>query len=225
LPEIARANDCGERTAMSELALKAPASGLVRATDWIERAVVFALFLGLLSRIGASLGKNPLNVLLLISDGMVVALVMFRRRTDQISPLAIDWLLAFAATAAPLMAGPGGRNLMPIWAGSVMMGVGVVLSVWAKAALWRSFGLVAANRGVKSSGPYRWVRHPMYVGYFITQVGFMLLNPIWTNLALYGAAFCLQVLRLRAEEALLGADPAYAAYMKSTPYRLIPGLF
>ena len=210
---------------MSEAVLTDSQSNVVRAIDWVERAVVLAMFVGLFTRVGSTLAQHPLNVLILVSDGMVVMLVMFRRRTERVSLLPVDWLLAFAATAAPLMASPGGQALVPVTVGASMMALGVVLSVWAKVALWRSFGLVAANRGVKSSGPYRWVRHPMYLGYALTQVGFVLLNPVWINLALYGSAFCLQLLRLRAEEQLLGRDPAYAAYMKSTPYRLAPGLF
>ena len=123
------------------------------------------------------------------------------------------------------MAIGGGHPLAPDAVGYGLMAAGLLLNFYAKAALWRSFGLVAANRGVKSSGPYRMVRHPMYLGYTITQVGFCLLNPTWTNIGLYSSAFVLQILRLRAEEELLAKDPAYAEYMTHTRFRLIPGLF
>jgi protein-S-isoprenylcysteine O-methyltransferase Ste14 len=216
-----------------ELAIKAPgkpqaktlAASTLRIIDWVEKTVILVLFFGLLSRIGATLAQHPFNVLLLVSDGIVVVMMVLRRRTEAVSQLPMDWLLAMAATAAPLMAMGGGHALVSDPLGYGLMAAGLFLSLYAKVALWRSFGLVAANRGVKSGGPYRLVRHPMYLGYTITQVGFVLLNPVWTNFALYGSAFLLQILRLRAEEELLAHDPAYAAYMKVTRYRLAPGLF
>jgi len=217
------------RTATVELAIKAPtkapAASTLRLIDWVEKTVILILFFGLLSRIGATLAQHPFNILLLVSDGIVVVMMVLRRRTDAVSQLPMDWLLALGATAAPLMAIGGGRALTSDAVGYGLMASGLFLSLYAKVALWRSFGLVAANRGIKSSGPYRLVRHPMYLGYTITQVGFVLLNPVWTNFALYGSAFLLQILRLRAEEELLSRDPAYAAYMKATPYRLAPGIF
>jgi protein-S-isoprenylcysteine O-methyltransferase Ste14 len=212
-----------------ELAIKTPAKTLgasaLRMIDWVEKTVILVLFFGLLSRIGATLSQHPFNVLLLVSDGIVVVMMVLRRRTEAVSQLPMDWLLALAATAAPLMAMGGGHALVSDPVGYSMMACGLFLSLYAKAALWRSFGLVAANRGVKSSGPYRFVRHPMYLGYAITQVGFVLLNPVWPNIALYGSAFVLQIMRLRAEEGLLSQDPAYAAYMTCTRFRLVPGLF
>jgi len=84
---------------------------------------------------------------------------------------------------------------------------------------------MAANRGVKRHGPYRLIRHPMYLGYAVTQIGFALLNPVWSNFLIYGAAFGLQIFRLKAEEGLLVQDPIYAAYMQRVRYRLAPGLF
>ncbi len=216
-----------------ELAIKAPGkpqaktlgASTLRIIDWVEKTVILVLFFGLFSRIGATLPQHPFNVLLLVSDGIVVVMMVLRRRTEAVSQLPMDWLLAMAATAAPLMAMGGGHALVSDPVGYGLMAAGLFLSLYAKVALWRSFGLVAANRGVKSSGPYRLVRHPMYLGYTITQVGFVLLNPVWTNVALYGSAFLLQILRLRAEEDLLSQDPAYAAYMTCTRFRLVPGIF
>ena len=210
---------------MTDLAIKGASANLLRFIDWAEKTVLFVLFLGLLYRVGGTLQQQPFNILLLISDGFVVMLMLLRRRTDAVSQKPMDWLLAAMATAAPMMVSGGGVALIPQVTGALIMAGGLIFSLYAKVVLWRSFGLVPANRGVKSSGPYRLVRHPMYLGYMITQVGFLLLNPVWTNLALYGSAFALQIMRLKAEESLLAQDPSYAAYMTATRYRLLPGLF
>ena len=204
---------------------KGRSASTLRLIDWAEKAVILVLFVGLVTRIGATLGQHPFNILLLMSDGVVVVMMMLRRRTDAVSQLPMDWLLAFAATAAPLMARGGGHPLVSDTVGYGLMATGLFVNFYAKLALWRSFGLVAANRGVKSSGPYRLVRHPMYLGYTITQVGFVLLNPVWSNVGLYLSAFLLQILRLRAEEDLLAQDPSYADYVTRTRYRLLPGVF
>ena len=95
----------------------------------------------------------------------------------------------------------------------------------AKIALWRSFGILPANRGVKTGGPYRLLRHPMYAGYLVTHVGFLVGFPSMQNTALYAAAFAVQVGRLLREEAILKEDPVYRNYAARVRYRLIPGLF
>ena len=102
---------------------------------------------------------------------------------------------------------------------------GFALQLSAKLTLRRSFGVVAANRGVKASGPYRLVRHPMYAGYALTHIGFLLAGPSLWNLALYGTVLTIAVRRIVAEERVLREDPAYRALAAKVRYRLLPGLF
>ncbi|MDB5724736.1 MAG: isoprenylcysteine carboxyl methyltransferase, partial [Novosphingobium sp.] len=45
------------------------------------------------------------------------------------------------------------------------------------------------------------------------------------NLAIYVIGWTAQILRLLAEERLLGQDPAYREYMAQVRWRLIPGVF
>ena len=78
---------------------------------------------------------------------------------------------------------------------------------------------------VVSTGPYRYVRHPMYLGYFITQVAFLLANLTISNVIKYFVAWAFQILRIREEEKLLMRDEAYADYSTSVRHRLIPGVY
>ena len=84
---------------------------------------------------------------------------------------------------------------------------------------------MAANRGVVSSGPYRLVRHPIYLGYLVTHAGFLLSNASARNAAIYAAAYVFQLARIHAEERILGQDGSYREYLRSVRYRLIPGLY
>jgi protein-S-isoprenylcysteine O-methyltransferase Ste14 len=84
---------------------------------------------------------------------------------------------------------------------------------------------VAANRGIVVEGPYRIVRHPIYLGYLVTHVGFLLANWNARNVALYVIEYVFQVYRIVAEERLLMEDESYRSYTGRVRYRLIPGIF
>ena len=153
-------------------------------------------------------------------------LVLTRPPREAFSTTPRDWLRGGAAPAGPLLINPEDVPL----AGFVQLGVGLVLigNVWqatAKLVLRRSFGIAPANRGVKISGPYRLMRHPMYFGYLLTHIGILVLMPSLWNLAIYAVAWFAQIFRLLAEERLLGEDENYRAYQSQVRYRLVPGLF
>ena len=71
---------------------------------------------------------------------------------------------------------------------ALLAGLWIGFKLYGKLALGRSFGIVAANRGVVSSGPYRLVRHPIYLGYLVTHAGFLLSNMSARNVLVYAAA-------------------------------------
>jgi protein-S-isoprenylcysteine O-methyltransferase Ste14 len=196
--------------------------------DALERLAIVLLYLWLVWRIVASFdGSGQLiSVFLAFSEGLVLVFTLVRRRSREISGRVGDWLLALAATAAPLLVQPApGRALVPTAFALGLMIFGMLLQIHAKFALGRSFGCVAANRGLKFGGPYRFVRHPMYSGYLMSHLAFLAMNPSARNGLLYLLAYALQVPRLLAEERLLGHDAGYREYRRSVRYRLIPGLF
>jgi len=205
-----------------------PATKLQTWLDVIERGAVTVLYCWLFFRLLDGFGENGefTNILPLISEGLVVVFMLVRRTSSQVSRNAGDWLLAFAATCAPLLVAPKlGSSLVVPLAGAMVWLVGMLIQLHAKVVLGRSFGLVPANRGLKISGPYRLVRHPMYLGYLLTHVAFFALNPSTWNFAVYFACYCLQIPRLLAEERLLRKDPEYVSYESAVRYRLLPGVF
>lgn len=192
--------------------------------DRAEQVAIVVLYSFLVYRV--SISENPYAVLLAMTEGAILFFVMIRRPTAAISMRLGDWLLAFTATAAPLLIAPGNKGpeiLIP--AGVIFVLFGNGLQLWAKLVLRRSFGIAPANRGVKVSGPYRAVRHPMYAGYLASHIGLFMLMPSLFNLTVYAIAWCAQVLRLQAEERLLSEDDAYQALKDKVHHRLIPGIF
>ena len=196
------------------------------ALDWAERLAIAALYAWFASKVMASaLSGHWYDGLLLASETALVVFVLLRRHTEHVSRKPHEWLLAAAATTGPLLVAPSGE---PLIAGAVcgaLMFLGLLVQVSAKVTLARSFGIVPANRGVKIEGPYRFVRHPMYAGYLLTHVGFLLAHPTAWNAAVYAVSLGLQVMRLLAEERLLGQDPKYVAFRGSVRWRLAPGIF
>jgi len=164
--------------------------------------------------------------LLLISETAVALFALIRRPTDKLSMELGDWLLAITATSAGLLIIPG-VTLVPALAplGVFFAVGGNFVQAWAKLVLRRSFGVAPANRGIKLTGPYRYVRHPMYAGYLLVHVGVMILMFSPINMVIYAIGWWAQILRIRAEERLLSQDPEYAAYMTTVRWRLIPGVF
>lgn len=190
--------------------------------DWFERVVIVLLFAWLGLRIYGSLDETPFNLFFLISEGAVALFVLLRRPTDQISVKPFDWAVGFAGTMLPMLLIPSGNG----WSGgAVLLIAGVAIALGAKFSLRRSFGIVAANRGIKSNGLYGAVRHPMYLGYFLANVGMLTLNPSFVNAGLLFLWAACQVARIKAEEGILMQDVAYQDHAKKVRFRLLPFVY
>jgi protein-S-isoprenylcysteine O-methyltransferase Ste14 len=97
--------------------------------------------------------------------------------------------------------------------------------VVGKLTLRRSFGLVPANRGIVVAGPYMLVRHPIYTGYLITHLAFVLAYPQWRNIAVAICADGALIVRAMFEERILSRDTAYQSYCARVAWHLVPGVF
>lgn len=174
----------------------------------------------------AAAAINAQAILLVVSETLGIALILARRPSKLVSTRPVDWTLSLAAVILPLLVAPaaGGTPVLANVATALML-IGLSVQIAAKLSLWRSFGVVPANHGVKTGGLYRIVRHPMYVGYVITHIGFILGFPLLHNVVLYLVTFALQIARLLREEAILRQDPAYRSYAARVRFRLVPGVF
>src|SRR5436190_9553480 len=159
-----------------------------------------------------------------VLEGWAALLFLVRRPADRLSLRLIAWVAAPIGSFAMLFARPaeGGLAALPC---EILQLLGVLLAFVSLAALGRSFGLVAANRGVKIHGPYRLVRHPAYAGYLVAYLVYVLENPALANIALLCLGTAFQLLRIREEEQILADDSAYERYRTAVRYRLVPRLF
>ena len=172
--------------------------------------------------------RGDLSVLILIlQECCVIGLTLRRRRAST----AAGWespqaLLGWCGTLAPLFVRPADLAPRPLlWVGVAVQGVGNALAVAGICDLGRSFGIIAANRGIQTGGLYQYVRHPIYAAYLLGFGGFVLAHPSGYNTLVLLVWAGIQIARTDAEERLLCADPQYRVYAQRVRHRLIPGIW
>jgi protein-S-isoprenylcysteine O-methyltransferase Ste14 len=158
----------------------------------------------------------------LVELGQVMAVTVFAalfllRRPAQRSGTTWETLLALAGTFLPVAARPAPGNLY--WLGEIVQVLGLTGMVAAAISLGRSFGIAPADRGLRTTGLYAWVRHPLYAMEIAYFVGFLVANPSWRNLAILIADTTVQLLRALREERIL---KDYASYAGRVRWRLLP---
>jgi len=161
--------------------------------------------------------RSFLPVLLGMQSG-IVAFQLIRRR---FATGNVPWRGQIIAWLSALL--PMGLRLLSVSpVGLWLSMLGLLWALWSMLALGKSFGIAPADRGLVSSGPYRWVRHPMYAGELLSVLGGLIGNlTSWNGLVLVTLLASL-LWRMREEERLLFGYKGYAA---STPWRLYPGIW
>jgi protein-S-isoprenylcysteine O-methyltransferase Ste14 len=110
-------------------------------------------------------------------------------------------------------------------AGLALVTLGAGLSLISLLALRRLFGVRPALRGLVTSGPYRFVRHPLYLAYVLADIGYNLQEWNFVTLLLVLGGWASLVYRIHAEERILSQHAEWPAYVALVRYRLVPGLW
>ncbi|MGI8609524.1 MAG: methyltransferase family protein [Candidatus Dormibacteria bacterium] len=118
-----------------------------------------------------------------------------------------------------------GLTPFPAWSvivANVMIAVGAGFSIYSLMYLRLNFSILPEARGLTTSGPYRLVRHPVYLGEILGAVGLTIALPSVITVLVLLSFVGAQLVRTRMEEQVLVAQlPGYAEYARRTP-RLIP---
>ncbi|HUY62675.1 MAG TPA: methyltransferase [Candidatus Paceibacterota bacterium] len=166
---------------------------------------------------------SAVYVLVALNMGICVMLFLVRERPVAVSALASDWLIAFSAAFLGLLLRPAAP--MSEAAGAALLAAGTAVNIASVLFLNRSFGLVPAERSIKTGGLYRVVRHPMYASGILTIVGYLLANASLMNAAIVVTNIALLVVRIVREERFLCANERYRQYAARTRWKLLPFVY
>ena len=155
-----------------------------------------------------------MSALIALQSGLAVWLYFRRNKPEETVSKwvqALAWVSALLPIAfSPGTQGAGWPHLLPV--------PGLLIALWAMISLGKSFSIAPADRGLVQKGPYRIVRHPMYLGELLSLVGVLIVAwSLWN--ALIFTAFTVSVIwRILEEEALLDE---YETYRFEVSWRLV----
>jgi len=115
----------------------------------------------------------------------------------------------------------------PAWpaGGLVLVTLAAALSIASLLSLGRWFGVWPALRGLATRGPYRLVRHPMYLAYVLADIGYNLQEWNLGTALMVMTGWASLFYRIHAEERILSQDAGWPTYVALVRYRLFPGLW
>jgi protein-S-isoprenylcysteine O-methyltransferase Ste14 len=196
--------------------------------DFVARILIGVLFTFMAANIGLDYARTgrPTGLLLLASEALVVVLTIVRRAPALVDRSIRARVLTTLSTMGPPLVRPA--SLVPLAPEALTVALsacGLLIVIAGKLSLGRSFGLMPANRGIVCTGLYRWVRHPIYLGYLLTHVAFVAAHPSLNNIMLLVAADVALLARAVCEERTLARDDDYRAYQQRVHWRVVPGIF
>ena len=182
---------------------------------WIAATAITLIRLnpGLLAeRLGPRKGAKPWDTVIMSLLGLIQLARYIIAGLDQ----RYDWT--------------GGLPAVAQLAALALCVLGYALVVWATAsnAFFSQIVRIQSERGhtVVRGGPYRYVRHPAYIGAILFELAVPVLLASWPALIISGLSVLLLILRTALEDRTLQVELiGYAGYARQVRYRLLPGVW
>jgi protein-S-isoprenylcysteine O-methyltransferase Ste14 len=133
-------------------------------------------------------------------------------------------IAAFVGTYMPWTIAFFGKTdqALPNLASTACVLIGMIMMLVTIRHLGRSFSLVPQARNVVQTGPYRWIKHPLYLAEEIAVLGVVLRNPTPLTAVLLVLHIGVQVCRILYEEDVLRRNcPEYSIY-EASRWRAVP---
>lgn len=197
---------------------------------WIDRAIAVLAAIPFAYVLWVDVRAGQLTIprfAIIFQLALLIVTMLIRTPPVRVTTNPLFWIVAFVASYYGFLTTSlltGGRPLVPSALTDGLSLVSVLGDVWARLSLGRNIGFVPAQRRLVRSGPYRFVRHPIYSALFLAETCVVLESFSWVNFVLSLVFLGLFVVKTLMEESFLRLDPAYERYMKEVRYRWIPGV-
>jgi protein-S-isoprenylcysteine O-methyltransferase Ste14 len=168
------------------------------------------------------------RVLRILFYVLMVSLLLIRKESRSSAPSRRATVAAYVGTFTPFLLMLNGESALASGAltavSILVITLGLGFSVYSLGWLGRSFGVVPQARDLVRSGPYRFVRHPLYVGEFVSFAGAVMAVITPFSALVFVFFVFVQTYRATQEEKVLRAVfPEYESYMGQAG-RFVPRL-
>jgi protein-S-isoprenylcysteine O-methyltransferase Ste14 len=167
------------------------------------------------------------RVLTVAFFGFLVAIYTIRSRAiaQDHNPVAIAAAMTGSFVLYGLFLIPDQGRSTNVWvlaASDMGLACGMIWALYSLTYLGRRFSIIPEARGLVTSGPYRLVRHPIYLGEIVAGFGLVLPTLLTLHFLVFALFLAAQIVRTVFEERILRTTyPQYEAYARHTR-RLIP---
>ncbi|HUD44779.1 MAG TPA: isoprenylcysteine carboxylmethyltransferase family protein [Patescibacteria group bacterium] len=111
--------------------------------------------------------------------------------------------------------------------GVLLCAAGITFAIWARAHLGRNWGMPRTLREkpeLVTTGPYAYVRHPIYSGFILAAIGTALVNELFLLVFVYAVIYFLYSARIEEHDMLQLFPKEYPEYLRRTK-ALIPFIY